>query len=224
VTSRPITMVLPRMFATQDLRLNQYLAAIYDRGFSLRDIANVGLVSYETIRLRLLKAAEEVDQGFIADLSGLPDPAALPKTDLRRKQPVYINPHVKKMLFETNKAAQSYRHGHDPTFVRAFNMMVLELVGQGVPFTDIAEACGQKAPHLRRRLNNWDVFPKRLPRNRLRGQLNTPPGMNKAIPAKHIDIGPEAPELMIKRKYKPGEKFCKWPDCPSHFVGGKCIH
>ena len=202
--NKAIQMELPRMFIKQDPRLNQYLAAIHSKGYSLRTISEVAYVSYETVRLRILKASEEQNAGYIADLSGLPGVTTLPRHQRATPAPYFMSDEVKRMLLTANTEAQKYRKGSSPLFAQAFNSLVLELVGQGVPFTAIAEACGQSPQHLRRRLARWDVRTTRRPKQP-KLVLSKPEG--------------KAP------KPKPPEPLwpCKYPDCPS-YEGGTCIH
>lgn len=210
MSDKQIAAMLPHLFAIEDPRLNQYLAAIYERGFSLRAIGEVAGVTYETIRLRLLKAAEEQARGDIKDLSGLPSVTSLP-VKRRAGSTYYLSEPTKNMLATLNREAQQYRPGRDDVMVRTFNMLVLELTAQGIPFPAIAEACGQDSRQLRRRLKRWDVYPEKS-RSREWPKLVAKPG-----PIEVIEDTP-APEPAPVRL-----RVCKHPDCPAN-SGGECIH
>ena len=211
MSDKQIAAMLPHLFAIEDPRLNQYLAAIYERGFSLRAIGEVAGVTYETIRLRLLKAAEEQARGDIKDLSGLPSVTSLP-VKRRAGATYFLSDQMKATLSSLNKEAQSYRHGNDDVMVRTFNMLVLELTAQGIPFPAIAAACGQDSRQLRRRLRRWDVFPEKS-RSREWPKLVAKPGPIEIIE----DMPTPAPAPVRQR-------ICRYPECPINTGEGPCIH
>jgi hypothetical protein len=202
VSDKQIAALLPHLFAVEDPRLNQYLAAIYARGFSLRAMAEVCNVSHETIRVRIERAAEEQARGIVHDLSGLPSVSSLP-VKRRAGDTYYLSDSVKDTLRALNEEAKAYRHGKDDTVVRAFNMLVLELTAQGIPMTGIAAAVGQSPQQLRRRLKRWDVYPEKS-RSRT---------YSKFVPSE-----PEPDPVPVG-----GPSRCKYADCPSR-SGGVCIH
>ena len=210
MSDRQIAAMLPHLFAIEDPRLNQYLAAIYERGFSLRAIGEVAQVSHELVRLRILKAAQEQAAGNFQDLSGLPSVTSLPVKQ-RSHSTYYLSDDVKTMLRTLNEKAMSYRHGHDDVMVRTFNMMVLELTAQGIPFTAIARACGQNPRQMRRRLRRWDVYP---PKSRSR---EWPKLVAKPAPIEVIEDLPTPEPAPVRLT------VCKHPDCPAN-TGGVCIH
>jgi lambda repressor-like predicted transcriptional regulator len=204
VSDKGIAAILPHLFAVEDPRLNQYLAAIYERGFSLRSMAEVCHVSHETVRARITRAAEEQASGDIKDLSGLPSVTSLP-VKRRAGATYFLSDKIKDTLRNLNDEAKSYRHGKDDTVVRAFNMLVLELTAQGIPMTAIADAVGQSPRQLRRRLARWDVYPEK-------SRSRTYARFTEVEPASLQPASVGAPSAT-----------CKYPDCPSH-SGGSCWH
>jgi hypothetical protein len=206
MSERQLIAMLPHMMVKHDKRLNQYLAFIYERGFSLREIGAACDCSHETIRTRIFLAKQEQKDGFYADLSDLPDVAILPKWR-NRSQRKYLSADVIMMLRQANLRAQNYRKGQDDTMVKVFNLLVEDLVAAGVPFATIADAVGQDPHHLRRRLQRWEAYPtKRRRRTKL------------------VQVRDDLPDITTSAipQYEPPVP-CKWPDCPSH-SGGKCIH
>lgn len=213
MSDRQVAAILPHLVVTQDPRLNQYLAAIYSRGVSLRQIGSTAGISYETVRTRIRLAEEEQRKGVILDLSDLPAVTVLPKVK-KAKTPYFMSEEVKQMLRVANADAQKYRHHGDPALVHAFHQLVLGLVAQGVPMSKIAEACGQDRRHMMRRMRRWGIRPSRRARRVRIVQMDIDPPRQaqpdrviKAI--QPVQIEPDIP--------------CRWPDCPSH-SGGVCIH
>lgn len=214
VTTKRISLLLPHLFQRDDPRLNQYLLALHQAGFSLRAIAEVSRKSHETIRTRVHKAGIEQERGYFADLTALPEIGRIthPQRKSHSPKPV-LSPQMKALLRDMNAEAKRYRNGKDRSALEAFHMMILDLDARGVPFVVIAEACEQDPRHLRRRLKAWGITPRKSTSRTWPALLSQEPKEPEPLPIL-------LPEDRVNSK---GQR-CIYPDCPSRTGAGMCIH